>query len=67
MVKTTPRQHTIIYPVKLPTNYEYSWNGESEDKAFTTSHFKSSGEAIASEFNKLLAEYIMLMKNKKHI
>lgn len=30
-------------------------------------HFKSNGTTVASEFNKLLAQYIMLMESKKHL
>lgn len=67
MLKVAPRNNTLIHPVEMPTNREYSRNNDTENRAVTTSHFKSGGETTASEFNKLLAEYIMLMENKKHL
>lgn len=68
MIKTIQTQNTIIRPVEMPTmDYKQSKNGDTEDKAITTSYFKSSRETTASEFNKLLVEYITLMENKKHL
>lgn len=65
MQNVVSRNCTAIRPVEMPTNREYSKNDDTEDRAVTTNHFKSSGETTASEFNKLLAEYITLMENKR--